>query len=177
MTTELISMKCVEDQLTEQDDPGAWEEILAVLGEEFLQRYRREATKKESWFLRVGACSHWVRPHQSRWTAAGEFALAVGYKGASGMLSWGLPEFDWSVIVRFDGKSWERVDRFSGKKQMVLSAAVPTRTAQHRQAAVHTMWSASNERTFYGFRNHDHKWVCVAASDEHKNGRIGKSLK
>ena len=42
MTNELISMNHLEDQLTVQDDPGVWKEILAVLGEEFLQRYRAE---------------------------------------------------------------------------------------------------------------------------------------
>ena len=68
----------VEDRLTAQDDPGVWKEILVVLGEEFLQRYRAEADEKESWFLRILACSHWVRPHQSRWLAAGGFALAIG---------------------------------------------------------------------------------------------------
>ena len=71
VTNELISMNQVEDRLTAQDDPGVWKEILAVLGEEFLQRYRAEQCEKESWFLRIGACSHWVRPHQIRWLAAG----------------------------------------------------------------------------------------------------------
>ena len=42
VTNELISMNYVEDRLTSQDDPGVWKEILAVLGEEFLQRYRGE---------------------------------------------------------------------------------------------------------------------------------------
>jgi hypothetical protein len=42
VTNELISMNHLEDQLTVQDDPGVWKEILAVLGEEFLQRYRAE---------------------------------------------------------------------------------------------------------------------------------------
>jgi hypothetical protein len=86
MTNKLISMSHVEDRLTAQDDPGVWKEILAALGEEFLQRYRAEQGEKELWFMRIGACSHWVRPHQSRWLAAGEFALPIGYKGAAGVL-------------------------------------------------------------------------------------------
>jgi hypothetical protein len=94
VTNELISMNHVEDRLTAQDDPGIWKEILAALGEEFLQRYRAERGEKESWFLRIGACSHWVRPKQSRWIAAGGFALPIGYKGAAGWSN-GLPEFDW----------------------------------------------------------------------------------
>jgi hypothetical protein len=167
----LISMNCVQDRLTAQDDPGVWKEILATLSEEFLERFRNDGGGKESWFLRIGVCSHWVRPHQSRWLAAGEFALPIGYKGASGWSN-GLPEFEWSVILSFDGECWKRVDKFSGKKQIVLRAAVPARTARHKQAAVHSMWSSSHQLTFYGFRNVDGKWVCVAASDERKHGRI-----
>jgi len=166
MTTELISLDCVPDHLTPQDDAEAWREILSVIGGEFVERYRTEGSRNESWLLRIGTCSHWVRPHQSRWTAAGGFALPIGYKGASWLLSEGLPEFDWSVIVLFDGERWKRVDKFSGKKQIVLRVAVPTRTLRHKQAAVHSMWSTSHQLTFYGFRNVDGKWLCVAASDE-----------
>ena len=108
---------------------------------------------------------------RARWLAAGEFALPIGYKGASGWSN-GLPEFDWSVILSFDGERWKRVDRFSGKKQIVFRVAVPTRTARHRQAAIHTMWSTSHQMTLYGFRCIDQKWLCVAASDERKHGRI-----
>src|SRR4029077_18471633 len=142
VTNELISMNHVEARLTAQDDPGVWKEILVVLGEEFLQRYRTEAEGKQSWFLRIGACSHWVRPHQSRWLAAGGFASAIRYKGATGWSN-GLPELDWSVILSFDGAGWRRVDRFSGKNQIVMRVAVPARTARHKQAAVHTVWSTS----------------------------------
>jgi hypothetical protein len=95
----------------------------------------------------------------------------VGYKDASGW-SHGLPEFDWSEIFSFDGDEWQNVRKFGGKKQMVLRVAVPSRTARHKQAVVHSIWSTSRELTFYGFRNFDGKWVCVAASDEQKHGRI-----
>ncbi len=160
------------DHLTPEDDPKLWKTVLAVLNEELLQRYCADGGGKKAWYLRVGACSHWVRPHQSRWTAAGGFAWPVGYKGASGMLSDGLPEFEWSVILAFDGEGWRQVDRFSGKRQVVLRAAVPTRTARHKQGAIHTIWSTSHELTLYGFRNIDGHWVCVAVSDEAQNGRI-----
>ena len=172
MTAEPISIKCVEDHLTAQDDPKLWKEVLAVLSKEFSQRYRSEAGEKVSWFLRIGTCSHWVRPHQSRWTAAGGFALPDGYKGAAQLLSRGLPEFDWSVILAFDGECWKRVAKFSGKKQIIFRVAVPARTARHKQAALHTMWSTSYQRTLYGFRNIDGEWACVAASDEGRNGRV-----
>jgi len=97
--------------------------------------------------------------------------LPIGYKGASGWSN-GLPEFDWSAILSFDGERWKRVDRFSGKKQIVLRVAVPARTARHKQATVRTVWSTSHQMTLYGFRNVNQKWLCVAASDERKHGRI-----
>jgi len=168
-----IPLACLADYFTRQDDPRLWQRVLAVLDEEFIQRYREESKRREDWYLRIGACSHWIRPHQSRWTAAGGFAWPVGYKGAASMLSDGLPEFDWSVILRFDGE-WARVGRFSRKRQIVLRAAVPTRTMRHKQAAVHTMWSTSHRMTFYGFRNIEGIWICVAASDEDQHGRIAR---
>jgi hypothetical protein len=171
MTTAPIPMDCILERLTTEDDPAAWKAVLSMVSEEFVERYRAERRKKESWFLRVGACSHWVRPHQSRWIAAGGFALAIGYKGAAGWSN-SLPEFDWSVVLCFDREHWRRVDRFSGKNQIVLRVAVPTRTARHKQAAVHSIWSTSHQFTLYGFRNVGGKWGCVAASDERTHGLI-----
>ena len=168
MTAELISMKCVEDRLTTDDDLGAWREILDVLSEEFLERYRANGAKKP-WFLRIGTCSHWWRPHQARWTARGGFAAPVGYSENG----WpGLPELDWSVTFSFNGGFWERVEKSSGSKQVVLRVAIPARTARHKQAAIHTVWSSSRKPIFYGFRNVGGRWLCVAASDERKHGRM-----
>ena len=171
MRSESISLKWLEDLVTSEDDPRAFKTVLDVISDEFVERYRAERHENESWFLRIGACSHWVRPHQSRWMAAGGFAMAIGYKGASGWSN-GLPEFDWSAILCFDGKRWKRVDKFSGKKQVVMRVAVPTRTARHRQAVVHSVWSTSHQFTLYGFRNVHGEWTCVAVSDEHKRARF-----
>ena len=169
MGEELVSLNCVLDRLTPQDDTEAWKIILAVIGEEFVARYRADARRKQPWFLRIGVCSHWWRPHQARWTQAGGFAWPVGYSGNG----WpGLPEFDWSVVLAFDGERWKRVGKIAGNKHIVLRVAVPARTAKHKQAALHTSWSTSHEPVFYGFRNIDGRWICVAASDEHKQGRI-----
>lgn len=171
MIVPSISIEDVRDQLRSEDDPAAWKTILEVIGEEFILRYETLAQERESWFLRIGTCSHWWRPHQARWLAAGGFAYAVGYQGSSN--GWpGLPEFDWSVILAFDGTEWERVNKFSGRKQIEMRVAVPSRTARHKQASVHTTWSTSHEFTLYGFRNFDGEWACVAASDEKKQGRI-----
>ena len=172
MTSETISMDSIQDQLTTEDDPGAWKEIVGVIGEEFVTRYRACSTTKRPWFLRIGTCSHWWRSHQARWMAAGGFTWPVGYS-ANG---WpGLPEFDWSVVLSFNGQRWEKVEKFSGHKQVVLRVAVPARTARHKQAAIHTLWSTSRDPVFYGFRNVEGKWQCVATSDERKHGRILKA--
>ena len=168
MTTDAISITCLDDRLTVQDDPGAWREFLAIIGEEFVERYRAEGGKK-SWFLRIGTCSHWWRSHQARWMAGGGFTWPVGYS-ANG---WpGLPALDWSVILSFDGEHWKKVEKFYGSRQVVLRVAIPARTVRHKQAAVHTMWSTSYEPIFYGFRNVEGRWRCVAASDERTRGRI-----
>ena len=173
MTAELILMKCLADRLTADDDPGAWQEILRALGEEFLERYRAKGTMK-SWIIRIGTCSHWWGPHKARWPTRGGFAAPVGYSGNG----WpGLPELDWSEILAFDGEHWQRVEKFCGNKQVALRVAVPARTARHKQAAVHTMWSGSRTTIFYGFRNVGGRWQCVAASDERKNGRMFPSDK
>lgn len=55
VTNELISMDFVENRLTAEDDPGAWREFLAIIGEEFVERYRAHGGKKP-WFLRIGPC-------------------------------------------------------------------------------------------------------------------------
>ncbi|HLJ89365.1 MAG TPA: hypothetical protein VKZ53_21285 [Candidatus Angelobacter sp.] len=172
MTVEFNLLNHVQKYFNEQDDPTAWRAILHVIGKEFIERYRSEREGGDkNWFMRVGACSHWVRPHQTRWTAAGGFALPIGYKGAAGW-SHGLPEFDWSVVFSFDGVHWKCVDKFSGKKQAVLRVALPSRTVRHKQAAVHTMWSTLHEPVFYAFRNMDGVWRFVAASDERRRGRL-----
>ena len=168
MAAKLISMKCLEDRLTADDDPGAWQEIVRVVGEEFLERYHTKGAMKP-WFLHIGICSHWWRPHQARWSAGGGFAAPVGYS-ANG---WpGPPAFDWSVVLSFNGEHWQNVEKLSGSKQVVFRVAVPARTARHKQAAVHTQWSTFERATFYGFRSVGGRWLCTAASDECKRGRI-----
>lgn len=126
--------------------------------------------KKQEVFLQIGACSHWQRPHQTRWTASGGFAWPEGYlqksedhvKNSWGPIGSGLPEFDWFVLLHWDNaeQEWQVVaPKFFGKKRVVFRAALPTRTARHPQAAVHTIWipgtpanAAKKEVRFYGFR-------------------------
>ena len=151
----------VQDKLTAEDDASLWEVALAVLLDEFLLRYQREG-RNRNWVFHVGACSRWVRPHQSRWTAAGGFAWPEGYRNS-------LPELDWSVLLSYQDPSARTL---SGKRQVVFRVAIPTRSLRHKQVAVHTKWSTSQEPIVYGFRklNSTSKWV--AASDERSQGAI-----
>lgn len=143
--------------LGEEDDPELW----AVALREILS----DLDAQTGMMVEVGRCSHWVRPHQKRWTADGGFAWPEGY-GRSG--SWvgirSLPQFDWSLILRWTGGRWEITRRQSVK--YVLRVAIPSRTRRHLQAAVHTLWMTEKENhaRFYGFRKRDDHWVCTAYS-------------
>jgi hypothetical protein len=154
----------VRDKLSTEDDPLLWEAVLTILANEFLRRYENESDSR-SWYFLFGACSHWVRPHNSRWNAAGGFVFPEGYQN-------GVPELDWTVITLRDGQSWRQANKLSSKRQIVFRAAIPSRSARHQQAVVHTKWSISQDPVLYGFRKLDGPWRCVAASDERSQGKI-----
>jgi hypothetical protein len=159
-----IPLEVVEAKLSKDDDRDFWQAALSVLTDEFLQRYDRES-KGRTWIFSVGACSHWVRPHQERWTDAGGFAWPKGYNSFS-------PELDWYVILAFQNYGWIPVKKLSGKQQTIFRVAVPARSARHKQAVVYSRWIPGAETVFYGFRNLDGKWKCVAASDQDLRGQI-----
>lgn len=150
--------------LTSDDDRNLWRAVLTVITDEFLQRYELEPTNK-NWVLVVGACSHWVRPNQNRWIAAGGFADPEGYKDS-------LPELDWSVILHFRNRNWIPIKKLPGKRTRIFRIAIPAHTARHKQAAVRANWTPEKETILYGFRNTDGNWECVAASDQKLRGHI-----
>ena len=124
-----------------------------------------EVEKDTQVFVEVGRCSHWLRPHQSRWTADGGFAWPTGYgSGNGGYSNSALPEFDWSVVLGWTGTSWDRVKRQSIRHS--LRVTIPSRTKRHQQAAVHTLWHTGREKevVFYGFRKREHVWTCTAST-------------
>jgi hypothetical protein len=165
---QTVVIEAVRSKLTAADDPDFWDTALTVLTDEFLQRYNRKANNQD-WYFLVGACSHWVRPHNSRWSAKGGFVFPEGYQN-------GTPELDWSVILSRQDESWHSVEKLSGKKQTVLRVAVPARSARHKQAVVHTKWSTFQEPVLYGFRRLEGSWQCVAASDEGSQGSISLAV-
>jgi len=91
----------VISHLTTEDDAGFWVTAFDTIMSDIEALYP-DKTKKQKIFLQIGACSHWRRPHQHRWTAAGGFAWPDGYvqkyedhiKNSWGPVGGGLPELD-----------------------------------------------------------------------------------
>ena len=158
-----ILFETLEPKLVADDDHALWRAVLLVLTDELAQR-RAEESQRGVWAMVVGACSHWVRPHNSRWNAAGGFVYPDGYKDS-------VPELDWSVIFVFQNREWVPVEKLP-EKIRVFRAAIPARTARHKQAAIHTRWAPNGETVLYGFRKIADKWECVAASDEKSRGHV-----
>ncbi|HWN74450.1 MAG TPA: hypothetical protein VNO13_01830 [Candidatus Udaeobacter sp.] len=162
-----ILFETLEPKLVADDDHALWRAVLLVLTDELAQR-RAEESQRGVWGMVVGACSHWVRPHNSRWNAAGGFVYPDGYKDS-------VPELDWSVIFVFQNREWVSVEKLPRKKIKVFRVAIPARTARHKQAAIHTRRAPNGETVLFGFRKITDKWECVAASDEKSRGPISLS--
>ena len=161
---DTILFEAIEPKLVADDDPALWRVALGVLADELAQR-QAEESRGSVCAMVVGACSHWVRPHNSRWNAAGGFVYPDGYKDS-------VPELDWSVILVFGNQEWKAAKKLPGKNTKVFRVAIPARTARHKQAAIHTRWTPNGETVLYGFRKVADKWQCVAASDENSRGPV-----
>jgi hypothetical protein len=159
--------------LAKEDDLEFWVTVFDTLTHEFDSLYSFESHKHEI-FFQIGACSHWLRPHQLRWTAAGGFAAPAGYQGNSVYGCNGLPEFDWFVILRRDQQKakWVQVEKLFGKRKLVCRVALPTRTQRHEQAAINAIWSPGTPteprkkcEVLYGFRKSGDAWNCVTSTE------------
>jgi len=154
----------VKPHLTSDDDPLLWELVWKTLVAEAsaLTSLEKLPTKQ---FLKIGCCSHWFRPHQSRWTANGGFAWPSGWHNVAGFSHRGLPELDWSVLYENVGGVWQSVEKFGGKDRLEIRVSIPARTARHNQAAIHSQWMPQNQLIFFGFRKEDDKWSLAARLD------------
>lgn len=170
--TESEFESLIRPYLSSEDDPNFWVAALGTLVHDFESFYPHESKGYEI-FLQVGACSHWLRPHHTRLTAAGGFAYPSGYLGG-GFSRDGLPEFDWFVVFHRDRKEdrWVQVDKFFSKRKLVCRVALPTRTSRHNQAAINILWSPGTPDSpdkkramYYGFRKVDGEWKCVASGE------------
>ena len=159
----------IEERLAADDDPELWVEILRAAAEDASVLRTRSGSRL---YAIVGRCSHWARPHQSRWTAAGGLSLPLGYGDGEGYVG-GLPNLDWNVTLEFDPNQpgWVCPLQSPTKRFRSVRLAIPSRTARHLQAAVHAVWSpatldAKQKRTvYYGLRKSGDSWKLVARSE------------
>src|SRR5215471_10346251 len=94
----------LEERLSAEDDPALWVKVLKVLADDA----STVDIAGSPLYAEIGRCSHWLRPHQTRWTLAGGFAYPVGYGHGGGFRN-GLPNFDWSVTLLYipESNTWE----------------------------------------------------------------------
>ncbi len=158
------------EKLDVEDDPDLWRVVLVKI--------LSDVQPMRGLTVEVGRCSHWLRPHQTRWTADGGFAAPLGYgKGRC------VPEFDWSVVFEWSGEEWNVASDQSVKPS--FQVVVPARTTRHNQAAVFTHWKSGKKEKHipYGFRKKRNGWQLTAVgneSEKRKNGRAedrAKTLK
>ena len=148
----------IREYLTAEDDPALWAVVLGHI--------TATLDKAPGVRVEVGRCSHWLRPHQSRWTADGGFAWPFGYgSGQGGYSTRALPQLDGSVVLEWDGREWRAAAGRSVKPAVRVS--VPSRTTRHAQAAVHTLWAGGKgtETRLFGFRKRNGVWTCTAESE------------
>ncbi|MEN6493448.1 MAG: hypothetical protein ABFD16_04075 [Thermoguttaceae bacterium] len=157
----------IVEHLADDDDVDLWELATNTILNDATSLHQ---DAQEEIFSQVGCCRHWIRPHQSRWTADGGFAWPAGYdKTTTGYSLSALPELEWSVYFKWTGTAWEHGQ--TGRRCLLLRVAIPGRTARHLQAAVHTIWTprspSSKERVvqLYGFRKVGGIWQLTATND------------
>jgi hypothetical protein len=172
---ERIVKKLVDlgDCLTPEDDPLFWKVAVSVLMQD-VNHIILVTESQRNFFIEIGPCSHWLRPHQTRWTADGGFAWPAGYEGRPFNYD-RLPGFDWSVYLGWNpvAKHWQMMaSSFLPKRSFVLRAALPTRTARHNQAVVPSIWlngspAAPRKKpaVFYGYRKIEGQWFLTAWSE------------
>lgn len=151
-----------------EDDTALWSAVVNTI---YTDAYAlcRSVTGRGRVLTQLGRCSHWLRPHQTRWPEGGGFAWPTGYDGHRFSRS-GLPEFDWFRLWEWlpDSGGWEAVNGAPQPGHLLFRVAVPSRSRRHRQAAVHSVWQPGPPprpqvqlSQFYGFREQE-GWLCTA---------------
>lgn len=75
----------IAQNLNAEDDPELWQVVIDTI--------LADLQAANGITVEIGRCSHWLRPHQTRWTADGGFAWPTGY-GGTAFSRTGLPLFD-----------------------------------------------------------------------------------
>ncbi|MCP4494500.1 MAG: hypothetical protein GY820_45455 [Gammaproteobacteria bacterium] len=163
----------ISHNFCEEDDPTLWQAAINLIFHEasFLARCAADST---SITAVIGCCSHWLRPHQTRWTADGGFAWPSGYGGRSYSRT-GRPEHDWSTEFHWDpiGQIWSASKPdIIALERLVIRITVPARTSLHSQAAIPATWSKGTPvlpqkpiYQIYGFRKQSNQWNCTATNE------------
>ena len=167
----------ISEHLGDDDDTALWELATTT----FLSDAAIAAVgARKEVYTQVGCCQHWISPHQMRWTADGSFSWPFGYdKTTTGFSYRALPELTWSVVLKWTGEVW--VPAKAGAKSLLLRIAIPARTARHRQAAIHSIWTprspSSKEKVvqLYGFRKRRGKWSLRARVEVPPRSRKGRT--
>ena len=159
--------------LTDGDDVDLWKTSLDLIFKEasFLAQHATESTQITGL---IGCCSHWLRPHQTRWTENGGFAWPSGYGGRRYSRT-GLPVHDWSTELYWTDKhnTWIPESLQSApSKHYVVRVTVPARTTRHNQAAIPVSWPNGTPllpheplHQIYGFRKLKGRWQCTATNN------------
>jgi hypothetical protein len=134
--------------LQSTDDPELWQVVLQHLGDHVRRKVARAETCRDV-VLSVGACSSWLRPHQTRFRVESlEFAWPSGYGGTHYSRT-GLPLYDWCCCFRLDRESrFVEVEqpRPQDRRQLLCRATLPTNTMRRWKAAIHTIWLPGTPR-------------------------------
>jgi hypothetical protein len=121
--------------------------------------------------VRIGRCSHWLRPHQTRWAEGGGFAWPSGYGGRS-LSRNGAPQHDWSTEVTWNpnAHNWSPYSPKRYRTSINMRISIPARTKQHDQAAIPVYSNGSplipggQFKLIYGYRRKKGVWSCEAVS-------------
>ncbi len=155
-----------------EDDLGLWQALLEVLSVD-IGVVLAATPKTAPIFVEIGLCSHWLRPHQTRWMAAGGFAWPTGYNPTvTGHGFWEHPALERDVSFRVEPSGvWQAGRAARPRRPLVLRVAVPSRTTRHPQAAVHTVWLPRSplqpderQYRFLGFRRAEKTWSLMGDS-------------
>jgi hypothetical protein len=173
-SSRIVLIELVSRHLTTEDDPALWNAVIEAIytDAEYLCSFNPEGKVISTI---IGCCSHWLRPHQTRWTADGGFAWPAGY-GGDQYSRLGYPLHDWEVELWWSAEiGWKAEPPRASipqRKRAQFRVSVPARSTRHRQAAVFTVWwPGSPPRPkaqllqFYGFRQQGTAWSCTATSE------------
>lgn len=172
--SRIAVVELLERHLTQDDDPQLWAAVVETVysdAEYLCSLNSTSATISTT----IGCCSHWLRPHQTRWTADGGFAWPTGYGGREFSRT-GLPLHDWEVELWWNAEGrWEPKPPpglHPRRVNLQLRVSVPARSTRHEQAAVFTIWMPGSPPLpqkqllqFYGFRRQETGWLCTAVTD------------